>query len=168
MIWEIGLLKFPIPIVLDLTGCRKYRIFCGKCLKIRRKLHGGDRKHSNVCKKKKHQNLKNDRWVIFHPYANFSCPYLKIGLCDLQWRNFARGCPWARDGWVPHWLTSACAKCKKLKRATRASLAAWGPGARLRAPVGSRGKALDGDAGGEALGSSCAFQCRNSISHANL
>ena len=32
-------------------------------------------------------------------------PCLPIG----QWRNFARGCSWARDGWVPHWLRSSCA-----------------------------------------------------------
>ena len=81
-------------------------------------------------------------------YLMFACNYMEqqrlsseIGIqmhvCksnnpnDKQWRNFARGCPWARDGWVPHWLRSACTKCKKSKRATRASLAAWGPGARL-------------------------------------
>ena len=86
----------------------------------------------------------------------------------LQWRNFVPGCPWARDGWVPHWLRSAYAKFKKSKRAMRASLAAWGPGARLRAPVGSRGKAPGGGPGGEAPGSSWAFQCRNRISDANL
>ena len=68
----------------------------------------------------------------------------------MQWRNFARRCLWARYGWVPHWLRIACAKCKKSKCATRASLAAWGPGARLRAPVGSRGKASGGGPGGEA------------------
>ena len=25
-----------------------------------------------------------------------------------QWRNFAWGCLWARDGWVPNWLRSVC------------------------------------------------------------
>ena len=50
-------LKFQIPIALDLTGCRKCRIFEGKFLKISQKLHGGDRKHVEVCK----QNLKIDR-----------------------------------------------------------------------------------------------------------
>ena len=90
-------------------------------------------------------------------------PWAHRSYATAQWRNFPRGCPWARDGWVPHWLRSACAKCKKSKRATRANLSAWGPGARLRAPVGSRGKAPGGDPG-----NSCAFQCRNSISHANL
>ena len=50
-----------------------------------------------------------------------------------QWRNFAWGCPWARDGWVPHWFRSACSKCKKKKKkkknqsAQRANLVAWGP-----------------------------------------
>ena len=80
---------------------------------------------------------------VFHPLEDLLT----------QWRNFARGCPWARDGWVPHWLRSVCvfsAKCKKSKGATRASLAAWGPGARLKAPVGSRGKAPGGGPGGEA------------------
>ena len=43
----------------------------------------------------------------------------------------------------------------------RASLAVWGLGARLRAPVGSRGKAPGGGPGGEALGSSRASQYRN-------
>ena len=50
---------------------------------------------------------------------------------------------------------------KKLKSTTFANLApglaAWGPGARLRAPVGSRGKAPGGSPGGEAPGSSCVF-----------
>ena len=64
--------KFPIPIILNLTGCRKCIIFCGKCLEISQKLHGGDKKHIEVCKKKKNQ-LKINRWAIFHPYANFNC-----------------------------------------------------------------------------------------------
>ena len=29
------------------------------------------------------KNLKINRWVIFHPYAIFNCPYLKTGLCGL-------------------------------------------------------------------------------------
>ena len=33
--------------------------------------------------KKKKKKLKIDRWVLFHPYANFNCQYLKIDLCDL-------------------------------------------------------------------------------------
>ena len=36
----------------------------------------------NILKYEK-KNLKIDEWVIFHPYANFNCPYLKIGLCDM-------------------------------------------------------------------------------------
>ena len=56
--------------------------------------------------------------------------YLKI-ICILkQWCNFAGGCPWARDGWVPHWLRSSCANYKNSKRATGASRAAWGPEAK--------------------------------------
>ena len=92
--WEISLLKFPIPIVLNLKGCRKCKILLWenvwksptKCLKISQKLHGDDRKHIKVCKEKKKKqikNLKSDRWVIFHPYANFNCLYLKMGLCNL-------------------------------------------------------------------------------------
>ena len=50
----------------------------------------------------------------------------------------------------------------------RASLAAWGPGARLRAPVGFRGKAPGGGPGGGVPGSSCAFQCGYTISNTNL
>ena len=34
-------------------------------------------------KTKQNKNLKIDRWIIFHPYANFNCPYLKLGLSDL-------------------------------------------------------------------------------------
>ena len=33
-------------------------------------------------KKIEKQNLKIDILVIFHPYANFNCPYFKIGLCN--------------------------------------------------------------------------------------
>ena len=72
--------KFSIPIVLDLKSCQKCRNFCGKMFEISQKLHGGDRKHIRISEKK---NLKVDRWVIFHPYANFNCPYLKTGMCDL-------------------------------------------------------------------------------------
>ena len=51
-------LKFPIPIVLDLTGCKNaaFFFFVGKCLKIGQKLHRGDRKHKKYVKKKKSQN----------------------------------------------------------------------------------------------------------------
>ena len=86
-------LKLPICIVLDVAGSRKCRIFVVKRLKISQKLHGGDRKHNKVCKKKKlkqankqkkqNQKCKNRQMSYFHPYANFSSPYLKIGLCDL-------------------------------------------------------------------------------------
>ena len=37
----------------------------------------------NIIRYVKNKNLKIDRWLICHPYANFNCPYLKIGLCDL-------------------------------------------------------------------------------------
>ena len=53
--------------------------------------------------------------------------HTSIALLLRQWHNFAWGCPWARDDWVPHWLRSAWAKCKKSKRATFESLTTWGP-----------------------------------------
>ena len=106
---------------------------------------------STLQKNLKHKALSVRALVLIRSSARHwcrgcRCMQLYSHRCTIQkearqWRNFAWGCPWARDGWVPHWLRSACAKCKKSKRATRASLAAWGPGARLRAPVGSRGKA---------------------------
>ena len=79
-------------------------------------------------------------WLFFWVKSIQSLPCSAM----VQWRNFARGCPWGRDGWVPHWLRSACAKCKKSKRASCASLQAWGPGARLRAPLGPGAKPLVG------------------------
>ena len=43
-------LKFPIPIILDNDRLQKMQnIFCGK---ISKKLHGGNRKHIKVLKKK--------------------------------------------------------------------------------------------------------------------
>ena len=51
-----------------------------KCLKISQKLHGGDGRHIMVCNKTK---IWNRQMSYFSPYANFNCPYLKIGLCDL-------------------------------------------------------------------------------------
>ena len=68
-------LKFLVPIVLDLTE---------KCLKISQKLHKGDKNIlRNVKKKKKEKKIQNLQMTYFSPYANFSCPYLKIGLCDV-------------------------------------------------------------------------------------
>ena len=50
--------------------------FCGKMFEISQKLHGGDRNHIKVCKKKTKQNknLKIDRWVIFHPICQLQMP----------------------------------------------------------------------------------------------
>ena len=39
---------------------------------------------------------------------------ISLALDCVQWRNFAWGYPWARDGWVPHWLRSALNKVQKL------------------------------------------------------
>ena len=55
------------------------------------------------------------------------------GDVSVQWRKFARGCPWARDGWVPHWLRSACIKCKKIE--ARNAREPCGVGSRGKAPV---------------------------------
>ena len=75
-------LKLPHPLVLDLTGCRKYRIFfVGKCLEISQKLHGGERKHISIDRKSKISKSTDESF--FHPYDNSNCPYLKIGWCDL-------------------------------------------------------------------------------------
>ena len=87
-------------------------------------------------------------------------PNMAVGDLAFYYTLYARGCPWTRDGWVPHWLRNACAKCKKSNRGTRASLAAWGPGARLRGPGGVQGAKPPGSSG--------AFQCGYSISNANL
>ena len=95
---------FPIPGVLDLTGFGKRRIFVEKCLKISHKLHGRNRRHIKVQGKKS----RNRQMSYFSPNANFNCPYLKIGQCDLftvllecitnaQWRSH-RG---SRGGRVP-------------------------------------------------------------------
>ena len=57
----------------------------------------------NILRYIKNKNLKIDRKIIFHTYANFSCLYLKIGLCDLfpvllegvhhkMWISFHSGC----------------------------------------------------------------------------
>ena len=47
--------------------------------KISQKLHWGDRRHRKV-----HNNTKStDESFTYHTYANFSCAYLKINLCDL-------------------------------------------------------------------------------------
>ena len=43
-------------------------------------VHGGNRKHVKVCKKK---ISKLTEELFFHPSASFNCPYFKIGLCDL-------------------------------------------------------------------------------------
>ena len=77
-------LKFPVRIVLDLTGCRKCPIFIGKIFKnISQKLLWRDRGHIKVCQKHP-KNLKINRWISFHPYVNFICPYLKLGLCGVR------------------------------------------------------------------------------------
>ena len=54
--FEKSALKVTYSYSFDLTGCRKCRIFCGKCLKMIQKLHALDRKHIKACKKQKCQN----------------------------------------------------------------------------------------------------------------
>ena len=45
---------------------------------ISQKLYGGDRKYIKVSKK-----VSKSTDESFFPYANFNCPYLKLGLCEL-------------------------------------------------------------------------------------
>ena len=76
---------FFIPIVLDLTDCRaeKAEYFVRKFLKICQKLHGGEKGHeSGIKKTKTNKNLKLTGSTLLS-YANFNCPYLKTGLCNL-------------------------------------------------------------------------------------
>ena len=92
------LLKFSIPVVLDMKGCRKAESFWGKCLKISHKLHEGDKNHIKVCKKNR-ENLKINRCVIFHPmptsivriskYACATCPCF-IGVHQYLWCDQAK------------------------------------------------------------------------------
>ena len=85
-----------------------------------------------------------------------------------QWRNFARGCLWARDGWVPHWLRIALRKLPKIE--ARNVREPWGVGSRspLKGPGGVQGQTPWWEFGGEAPGISCAFQCGYSNSKTNL
>ena len=58
--------NFSIHIVLDLTGCRKCRIFVVKCLSVSQKLHEGDRKHIKE-KKTKTEISKSTDELFFTP-----------------------------------------------------------------------------------------------------
>ena len=66
-------LKFPIPIFLDMTGCRKCCFFFffggGECLKLSQKLHGGDKKHIKMYKK---QKTENHQMNYFSPFMSTS------------------------------------------------------------------------------------------------
>ena len=80
--WTLKFLKYH-PIVLDLTGCRKclgenVQFFLWE--NVWKSVRNCMEVIENVLRHVKKQNLKIDRWVIFHPYANFNCPYLNIGL----------------------------------------------------------------------------------------
>ena len=68
-------LKLPFPIVLDMTGCRKCIIFCGKMFEI-------SQNYIEVMRYiKKKQISKPTDELFFTPVP--TCPYLKIvGLCD--------------------------------------------------------------------------------------
>ena len=48
--FEKSAFKVSSSIVLDMTGYKKFRFFCEKCLKICQMLYGGDRKHIKVWK----------------------------------------------------------------------------------------------------------------------
>ena len=73
-------LKFPIPTVLDLIGCRKCRIFLWENVWKFLRNYGSNRKHC-------HLKQKSQNWQLsyFSPlgYANFNYPYLEIGLSNL-------------------------------------------------------------------------------------
>ena len=46
------ILKFPVPVVLDMTGCRKCKFFMGNWLKMCQKSHRGDKKKTKQNKKR--------------------------------------------------------------------------------------------------------------------
>ena len=51
----------------------------GKCLKISQKLHGGV---GDILRYVQKQKSQNQQMSNFSPYANFNCPYLKVGPCN--------------------------------------------------------------------------------------
>ena len=57
-----------------------------------------------------------------------------------QWRNFARGCPWARDGWVPHWLRRALRKLPKIEARNAREPCSVGSRSPLKGPGGVQGQ----------------------------
>ena len=59
-----------------MIGCKKFRIFL-----FENQLETTWR-WKKIYQGMKNKNLRINRWVI-HPYANYNCPFLKIGLCDL-------------------------------------------------------------------------------------
>ena len=73
-----------------------------------------------------------------------------------QWRNFGLRVPEGK-GWLGALLIKCLGTVQKIEASNARKPWVWGPVARLRAPVGCRGKAPGGSAGGEASGSSCVF-----------
>ena len=72
-------LKFLITIILDMTGCRHVQnVLWQKCWKIRNCMEVIE----NILRCVKKQKSQNQQMSYFSPYFNFSCPYLKIDLCD--------------------------------------------------------------------------------------
>ena len=53
--------------------------FVGKCLKISQKLHGGDRKHIKVCKKK--QKSQNQQMSYFSPLCEIQLSIISKQAC---------------------------------------------------------------------------------------
>ena len=75
-------LKFPIPIIMNLTGCRKCRVFLWE--NVWKSVRNYMVVIENILRfaKTNKQNWQT-RFFFFHPYANFNCPYRKIGLFHL-------------------------------------------------------------------------------------
>ena len=81
-LWEISLLKFPIPTVLDLTGCRKCRFFF-LLENVWKSVRNYMEVIEDISRYMKNKISKLTDLVIFRPYAKFNCPLLKISPCDL-------------------------------------------------------------------------------------
>ena len=91
---KLAFWKFP---VLNLTNCRKCRMFCEKMfanqseitwkwkktLKYKKKNPQTKNKTKQNKTNTKKKIIKIYRWVIFPLYANFNCPYHRSGMWDL-------------------------------------------------------------------------------------
>ena len=82
--WEIGLENFIFPWFWIWRAAENADLLklVGKCWKL---VRNNMEMKEDILRYLRKQNLKIDRWVIFQPYTNFNCPYLKI---DLTWSLF--------------------------------------------------------------------------------